>query len=251
MMTSAAFLWGASVAHAQKLIVPIGGLTADSLPTLPKYIEAIYKWGIGAAALLGVLMLVAGGLQYVLSAGNFGSTEAAKSRMMSAVYGILILLGASIILGLISNKLTALSQVSVKKLVAPDLLVDFSDINHVTGNLQSQDLTSEQGRSNSADILNYALNYAFDDESSAIAAAFNSTFENQYGPAYKQKMGDEMKALYQSKGWAEPTPADIENRYNTRRADAYREVMNKIKNPPQAMKDAYISYSTFGPTTGE
>jgi hypothetical protein len=51
-------------------------------------------------------MLVVGGLQYVLAAGNLGTTEAAKQRMTSAILGVALLLGISLILRFLDPKLT-------------------------------------------------------------------------------------------------------------------------------------------------
>jgi hypothetical protein len=88
------------------LIVPIGEIKTFEQASVPTYITTVYKWGIGAAALLAVLMLVVGGLQYVLAAGNLGTTEAAKQRMTSAILGVALLLGISLILRFLDPKLT-------------------------------------------------------------------------------------------------------------------------------------------------
>lgn len=106
-----AFTFGGflQLAQAADLIVPIGGLkTLEQAADIPTYIKTIYTWGIGAGALLAVLMLVVGGLQYVLAAGNLGTTESAKQRMSSAVLGVVLLLSISLILRFINPELTLL-----------------------------------------------------------------------------------------------------------------------------------------------
>jgi hypothetical protein len=98
----------ASVSAAKDLIVPIAGLSQTTISP-GVYVQSLYKWGIGIGALLAVLMLVFGGVEYVLSAGSFAENSAAKERIKSTILGIIILLGASLILTIINPKLTNLN----------------------------------------------------------------------------------------------------------------------------------------------
>lgn len=108
-LTLTTILLSFSVTFGRDLLVPIGGLnTLDGL-TIGQYIEAVYKWGIGIAALLAVLMLVFGGAEYVLSAGSFVESSQGKERIKSAIFGLILLLGASAVLSVISSRLTNLS----------------------------------------------------------------------------------------------------------------------------------------------
>lgn len=61
---------------------------------LGEYIEAIYRWSVGAGALLAIVMIMIGGLQYMLARGNTAGLGAAKKRIGDAVLGLALLLFA-------------------------------------------------------------------------------------------------------------------------------------------------------------
>ena len=58
------------------------------------YIEAVYNFLIPVAGLLAVLMLMIGGLQWMLARGDSGRVGKAKDRIKNAVTGLVLLLGA-------------------------------------------------------------------------------------------------------------------------------------------------------------
>jgi hypothetical protein len=91
-----------------KLVVPFGGLP-ESVPSPAVYIQTIFKWGIGFAALAAMLFLTFGAVEYTLSAGNIASQENAKSRIRAALYGLALLLGSVLILTTINPTLTNLT----------------------------------------------------------------------------------------------------------------------------------------------
>lgn len=68
---------------------------------LARYIGAIYKWIIGAAAILSVLILMASGLQY-LTAGGGGKAADAQERIKNALIGLVLLLCTTVILSIIN-----------------------------------------------------------------------------------------------------------------------------------------------------
>lgn len=102
------FLGAAYSAFAYELIVPIpgpgnpGGKTDISSPT--EYVKNIYTFGLGFGALLAILMIVIGGIQYTVSE-SVGKKEDAKSRIESALLGLGLLLAAFIILRTINPDL--------------------------------------------------------------------------------------------------------------------------------------------------
>jgi len=61
---------------------------------LGEYIEAGYKWVLGAASLLAIVMLMLGGLQYMLARGKSEGIRKAKTRIRNAITGIVLLFGA-------------------------------------------------------------------------------------------------------------------------------------------------------------
>lgn len=58
------------------------------------YIEAVFSWLIGAAALIAVTMMMIGGLQYALARGKAAYIDKAKHRISNAITGLVLLLAA-------------------------------------------------------------------------------------------------------------------------------------------------------------
>jgi hypothetical protein len=72
---------------------------------LGDYIAGIYKYLIGVATLIAIVMLMIGGLQYSLFQGS-----GAKTRMKNAVTGLILLLSTYIILATINPRLVILEM---------------------------------------------------------------------------------------------------------------------------------------------
>ncbi len=72
------------------------------------YIESIIKLVIGIIGVLAVLMIVIGGIEY-MSTISLGEKEGAKSRIMNALFGLLLALGSYILLNTINPALTDVS----------------------------------------------------------------------------------------------------------------------------------------------
>lgn len=93
------------------LNVPIGGV--EQVANLPTYINDVYAWLLPAATLIAVVMMMLGGLQYVLSRGKSKYIDKAKTRITNAITGLVILLSAFVILNLIDPRLTALNALRI------------------------------------------------------------------------------------------------------------------------------------------
>jgi hypothetical protein len=91
-----------------QLIVQFGGLTRNDVP-ISTYINSVYKWSIGLAALLAVFQIAYGGVLYVLAAGSLYSQEEATGKMKNAASGLLLLLAITLILNVINPRLTFLN----------------------------------------------------------------------------------------------------------------------------------------------
>lgn len=108
------------------LNVPIPGFSGFSTPTkssdgqyvsvnfLAEYINAIYGWALGAMALVAVVMMMLGGLQYVLSRGKSKYIEKAKTRITNAITGLVLLLAAYNIAFLINPATVTLEALQIK-----------------------------------------------------------------------------------------------------------------------------------------
>ncbi len=70
--------------------------------TLSVYLETVFAFGISLAGILAVLMIVVGGMQYIIAYGNPGQVEKAKDRITQALYGLLLAVCAWLILNTIN-----------------------------------------------------------------------------------------------------------------------------------------------------
>ena len=84
-----------------------------SVNFLAQYINAVYGWAIAASALIAVVMMMLGGLQYVLSRGKSKYIEKAKTRITNAITGLVLLLAAYSIAYLIDPNTTTLRSLSL------------------------------------------------------------------------------------------------------------------------------------------
>lgn len=92
---------------------------------LGDYIQAIYRYLIGAGAVFAIIMIIVGGVQYMLK-GGAGDVKEAKERITNALIGFGLLLGSFTLLQLTNPQLTFLRPL---KLIVPpkgdeELLVD-------------------------------------------------------------------------------------------------------------------------------
>jgi len=112
------FLIGGHSVYAIKLITPFGGQDAITGPSA--YVQNIYSFSLGLGALLAMVMIVIGAVQYTVSEA-VSAKEDAKDRITKAVLGLVLLLAATLILFTINPK--------IPKLDLPNLGAPGSDLN--------------------------------------------------------------------------------------------------------------------------
>lgn len=108
---------------------PLPGLQGVQNIDFPQFLGAVFKLLITAGALFAVILLVWGGIAYILSGGGVEVGEA-KKRIWAALYGFLILVGAWLMLYTINPTL---------------LNFNLSSIGSLSGSNQT---TTSQGTSN-------------------------------------------------------------------------------------------------------
>lgn len=74
------------------------------------YVARIYQFGLLAAGITALGAMVFGATKYILSAGNVFDQGEAKNQILSAIYGVLLLLGAYLILNTINPDLVKLKN---------------------------------------------------------------------------------------------------------------------------------------------
>lgn len=82
-------------------------------PFIGQYFGAIYKWAISIGALVATIMILYGGLMYLMSAGNATKIEEAKSRITSALLGLFLILGSYTLLYLINPDLVRFKSLKI------------------------------------------------------------------------------------------------------------------------------------------
>jgi type IV secretory pathway VirB2 component (pilin) len=109
---------------ASQTFVPLTNIpilfNAVNAPTLPLFLNAIYKYMIGIAATLAVIEIMIAGVQY-MGGGSVSETKDARNRIQNAVLGLVIVLAPAIVFGLINPKILNL-----------DLGSDFNSLNTTT-----------------------------------------------------------------------------------------------------------------------
>lgn len=92
------------------LTIAIGG--AVTTLDIGDYIAKVYNYGVTIAGILAGVMFVVGGFQY-LTAGNSGRVAKAKERIKDAIIGLLLVLGAYVILNTINPDVLSLQMPKV------------------------------------------------------------------------------------------------------------------------------------------
>jgi len=99
------------------VLAPLPGTTVDVCDgnpnnpncqtTLERYLPGLFNLAIGIAAVAAVLMIVIGGFQYISSDALTGKSQG-KQRIQNAVFGLILVIGAYLILYTINPKLLEL-----------------------------------------------------------------------------------------------------------------------------------------------
>jgi hypothetical protein len=86
---------------------PIAGQPSPS-EGLPQYINYLFIFGLGLIAFLALVQMMAGGLTYILAAGNVAKVETAKDTIKQALLGLGLLLVSYLLLRTINPDLVNL-----------------------------------------------------------------------------------------------------------------------------------------------
>jgi hypothetical protein len=89
--------------------VPGGPATQIDTNSLPQYLKAIYKIGIGICFVLGVVMFIWAGMEYILTE-SVASKSDAKGRVQAALTGLAIALISYLLLYTINPDLLKLED---------------------------------------------------------------------------------------------------------------------------------------------
>jgi predicted permease len=104
--------------------LPVSG---DGSNGTSDYVSQVYKFVAMIVGILGAMMFMIGGFQYLTSAGNTAAVAQAKKTMFSALAGIIIVLTAYLLLRIINKELVELQEPVTFLLEGEIPLTDFSN----------------------------------------------------------------------------------------------------------------------------
>lgn len=103
---------------------PIAGGQCPTVDTPAGYVARLYQFGLMIVGLIAFASIVFGALRYILSAGNLASIDEAKDQIKQAVLGVVLLLGAYLILYTINPTLVSLRNPSLEPINLQQLRED-------------------------------------------------------------------------------------------------------------------------------
>jgi hypothetical protein len=89
-----------------------GSNTVD-IPWIAQYIAGLYRYSVGFAAMIGTVMIVIGGFQYLTGGGDASRVMAGKQRIADAVIGMLLVSGSYVILSTVNPDLVSLNSLQI------------------------------------------------------------------------------------------------------------------------------------------
>lgn len=97
-----------------------------STGNIARYIREIYKYAIGIVGILAAVVLMVGGVLWIIAGGNSTAVGEAKSWIGASLTGLVIALCSYLILATVNPALVDLKTTGIKK-VAPSLITNFDD----------------------------------------------------------------------------------------------------------------------------
>ncbi len=108
---------------------PLPGISTAGQPVnIDNFLQGLLTFGIGIAAALAVIMIIVGGFQYLSTDAWFQKSEG-RQRILNAILGLLLAIGAWVILNTINPNLVNLSVTFDR----PD--IDFSSVIPTSGHV--------------------------------------------------------------------------------------------------------------------
>jgi len=110
---------------APLLSIPIPGLPSFAelevapgetvnVPYIAEYVVAIYKYGLTLASILAVVMIMIGGILYIISSADPAKLTLAKQLIFGSITGITVLLCSYLMLKVINPNLVNLAPISIE-----------------------------------------------------------------------------------------------------------------------------------------
>lgn len=138
-----------------QLGVPIPGLTFTpatreggvvTVPFLAQYINAAYRYAVSVILVIAIIMVVWGGFRFLLGSASVGNISKAKEVIRDAVVGMLLVIGAYIILQTVNPATTELRSLELSSIVEQQINLETEADFEPTGGLISEQQADAQAR---------------------------------------------------------------------------------------------------------
>lgn len=87
-----------------------------SVPWIAEYIKAIYNYGLGIVGILAALVLMGGGVLWLISGGDASKITQAKEMIIGSITGLIILTGSYLLLFQVNPELTKLKKIELNSI---------------------------------------------------------------------------------------------------------------------------------------
>lgn len=98
--------------QAENITIDYPPFTQAATPV--DFINQLYVYALGISGTLAVIMIVYGGVKYIVSVGSAAAQSEAKDILKSSVWGIVLLMGAYLVLRTINPSLVELKDLDLK-----------------------------------------------------------------------------------------------------------------------------------------
>ncbi len=105
------------------------------IPFISVYLVGAYKLGVGIAAILAIIMIMAGGFIWIASAGDAGRVGQAKKMISGAVVGLVLTVGSYVALQIVNPNLVNFTALKIR-------VVSMQTVEDVTQD-QESDITDD------------------------------------------------------------------------------------------------------------
>lgn len=96
------------------------GNSVCPVPWIGEYIAGLYNYALGIVGILAAIMLMAGGVLWLISAGDASRITQAKELIVGSVVGLIILAGSYILLTQVNPDLVKMKSISVDYIATLD-----------------------------------------------------------------------------------------------------------------------------------
>ena len=110
---------------------PLPQVEGTRISSLDTYFKYIYQIGLGIVGIIALITIVIGGVMYMTSAGNISQKSEAKDRITSAMLGLILALGAYLILYTINPDLVKLTKVQLQYPPLPKIVLRCDTANNI------------------------------------------------------------------------------------------------------------------------